>query len=378
MKILHVIDSGGLYGAEKMLLGLAVECRKLGHAVTIATIVAPQDEADALGEAASGRGLDHRQFRMNDGLNLRGAREILRYADQHGFEVIHTHGYKADILLSLVPGRRRQRMVCTLHGWASVGRRDRLWFYEALDRLLLRRFDHVVTVSQPMCKLVSRYVADDRLSVIPNGIELPARRGEADGDVTGTRPRHAQTEAVRILAIGRLSHEKGFDRLVEATRILNAGGMNLLVTIAGEGPCRVELERQIAASGLDGRVRLAGYVADVDKLYQGSDLFVLCSRTEGLPLVLLESMSRGLPVVATPVGEVAVVLGHGQFGCLLDDADPQTLADAIWRIAGSPDSADMASRASLHVRAEYSVEKMAARYCRVYAASIGETAGVGR
>jgi glycosyltransferase involved in cell wall biosynthesis len=378
VKILHVIDSGGLYGAEKMLLGLAAACCRLGHAVTVGTIVAPQDEGDALGDAAASRGLAHRQFCMKDGLNLGGAREILRYADQQGFDIIHAHGYKANILLSLVPGRRRQRMVCTLHGWASVGRHDRLWFYETLDRLLLWRFDRVVTVSQPMSKIVSRYVADDRLSVIPNGIELPVRRGEADGNVMGARPRHAQMEAVRILAIGRLSYEKGFDQLVEATRILSAGGMKLLVTIAGEGPCRAELERQIAASGLDEQVSLLGYVADVDKLYQNSDLFVLCSRTEGLPLVLLEAMSRSLPVIATPVGEVAVVLGHGQFGCVLNDADPQTLADGIRRVTGSPDAAETAFRASVHVRAEYSVEKMAARYCRVYAARMGETVGGGQ
>ena len=58
----------------------------------------------------------------------------------------------------------------------SVGRRNRLWFYETLDRLLLWRFDRVVVVSEPMRKVASRYVAEDRLSVIPNGIELPERR----------------------------------------------------------------------------------------------------------------------------------------------------------------------------------------------------------
>lgn len=373
MKILHVIDSGGLYGAEKMLLGLAAQCCKLGHAVTIGTIVAPQDESDALGEAADRRGLEHRQFSMNDGLNLRGARDILRYADEQGFDIIHTHGYKANILLSLVPGRRRPAMVCTLHGWASAGRRGRIWLYETLDRLLLRRLDRVVVVSEPMRKVAARYVAQDRLSVIPNGIELPDPGGEPV--TAGMRYERGRGQAVRILAIGRLSYEKGFDRLVEATRTLVAEGMNLIVTIAGDGDCRAELERQIATAGLEGQVRLEGYVSDVDGLYRNSDLFVLCSRTEGLPLVLLEAMSHGLPVVATPVGEIPVVLGHGRFGCLLDDGSAQALADGIRRVAGSAERGDLAARASAHVRREYSVETMVSRYCHIYADSIGASAG---
>ncbi|MEZ5561553.1 MAG: glycosyltransferase [Gammaproteobacteria bacterium] len=373
MKILHVIDSGGLYGAERMLLGLAAACCKLGHQVTVGTIVAPQDEADALGDAARSRGLDHRQFLMNDGLNLRGARAILRHADRQGFDIIHSHGYKADILLSLLPGRRRQQMICTLHGWASTGRRDRLWFYETLDRLLLRRFDRVVTVSEAMRRIASRHVAPARLCVIPNGIELP----DTDGDGMESR-RQQQSGALRMLAIGRLSHEKGFDRLIEAVRILCAGGMDLFVTIAGDGDGRAGLEHQIAASGLGGQVRLLGYVPDVNTLYDNADLFVLCSRTEGLPLVLLEAMSHGLPVVATPVGEVPAVLGGGQFGCLLKDGEPQTLAEGIRGVAGSADTASVASRAKAHVHAEYSATTMAARYCRVYADSMGLSGGLAR
>lgn len=370
MKILHVIDSGGLYGAEKMLLSLAVECHRLGHEVTVATIVAPEDESDPLGEAARGRGLDHRRFQMSDGLNLRGAGEIQRYAKQQGFGIIHTHGYKANILLSLTPGRRGQRLVCTLHGWAAVGYRNRLWCYETLDRLLLRRFDRVVVVSEPMRRVASRHVSGDRLEVIPNGIELvessqqraPMRQAPAQG-------------TVRILAIGRLSHEKGFDRLVAATAILSASGMKPLVTIAGDGDCRAALEQQIAATGLQGLVRLVGYVADVNKLYQEADLFVICSRTEGLPLVLLEAMAHRLPVIATPVGDIPVVLGHDRYGCLLDDDSPQALADGIRRVAGSGGIAELASRASEHVRAEYSAETMALRYCRVYENCMGASVG---
>jgi glycosyltransferase involved in cell wall biosynthesis len=244
--------------------------------------------------------------------------------------------------------------------------------FETLDRLLLWRFDRVVVVSEPMRRVASRYVVSGRLALVPNGIELPVHRAPVQ------RPNAEADDLLRILAIGRLSREKAYDRLVEAVGILDKSGISLLVTIAGEGDARHDLERQIADLGLQARVRLPGYVSDVDALYGEADLFVLCSRTEGLPLVLLEAMSHGIPVVATPVGEVPAVLGHGQFGCLLDDGSPQALADGIQRIAGSPDAADVAARACLHVRAAYSVEKMAARYCEIYAASMTEPVAASR
>ena len=361
LKILHIIDSGGLYGAERVLLGLSAKCQDWGYDVTIGTIVAPRDEDDALGQAAQERGIPHHAFVMADGLSLQGLRALMCYVRDHSIDVIHSHGYKANILLALAPGRRR--MICTLHGWTAAGRLSKLALYETLSKPLLRRFDRVVAVSQQMRPELGRYVSSRRLHVIHNGIELP----EYPLDSSAVPERRGVSVPMRALAIGRLSSEKAFNRLIEATRILQARGTHLHVTIAGEGDARKELERQISLSHLGEHVRLLGYVTDVDALYAQADFFVLCSSTEGLPLVLLEAMSRQIPVIATPVGEIPFVLGGGLYGYVLADENPLTLADGIGKlIASYKDAALRAVRASDHVRENYSIDAMTRRYCELY------------
>jgi glycosyltransferase involved in cell wall biosynthesis len=352
-----------MYGAEKALLGLAIECRNLGHEVCVGTIVSTQDHADALGDAAIAAGLDHVQFRMRDGLNLRGLRRILKYAREQHTDVIHSHGYKANILLALTPRRARPcAIICTLHGWTSAGGMSRMAFYEWLERRLVGAFDRIVVVSNAIKAQVGR--SHDRVLLVPNGVSL---REDPRPELLGARST-GKNGPIKILAAGRLSHEKGFDVLIGAIALLKASKIAVQLTIAGEGPQRTELEAQILAAGLAGAVRLAGYADDMNRLYDEADMFVLCSRTEGLPMVLLEAMSRGVPVIATAVGEVPEVLGHGNYGRLVGHADPVDLADAIKAQVGESQArvCAMIAGAAEQIRGSYSAEAMATAYCSAY------------
>jgi glycosyltransferase involved in cell wall biosynthesis len=363
LRILHVIDSGGMYGAEKALLGLALECRNLGHEVCVGTIVSPQDNADALGDAAMAAGLDQVQFHMRDGLNLRGLRRILKYAREQRMDVIHSHGYKANVLLALTPRRARPcAMICTLHGWTSAGGMSRMAFYEWLERRLVGAFDRIAVVSNAIKARVRG--SHDRVFLVPNGVSSSDHLVPHGSGARST----SRNEPVNILAAGRLSHEKGFDVLIGAVELLKAREIAVQLTIAGEGPQRPELEGQIRDAGLAGAVRLAGYAGDMDRLYDEADMFVLCSRTEGLPMVLLEAMSRGVPVIATAVGEVPEVLGHGRCGRLIGHADPAALADAIQALVSEPHVrvSAMIAAAAEQVRGSYSAATMATAYCSAY------------
>jgi glycosyltransferase involved in cell wall biosynthesis len=362
--ILHVIDSGGLYGAEKVLLNLGVECAKMGHEVFVGTIVAPQDEGDPLGSAATQQGLNHVQFLMPDGFSVSGARAILRFAREQGIDVIHSHGYKANILLALTPRRLRPcAMVTTLHGWTATGKRSKLTIYEALANRLVGRFDSIVVVSEALKNRLPRS-GTPPVYMIHNGVSFP----RLDDARRSTTPQSREGRPCRILAAGRLSHEKGFDVLIRAMESLRDAGMALELTIAGEGPAGVELRAQITKAGLEAHVRLPGYIERMDRLFAESDVFVLCSRTEGLPMVLLEAMSLGVPVIATGVGQVPEVLGHGDYGRLVRPDDSEALADEIRAyIADSPVRVgERVARAAARVANEYSAAAMAAAYQQVY------------
>ena len=203
MKILHLIDSAGLYGAEKMLLALSSKCRASGHEVAVGTIVSPDDTGDPLGDEAEARHLERRQFLISDGVNWSAPRKLSRYLQTCHADVIHSHGYKANVLLALGP--RRARLVCTQHGWGATRTMTPLAFYEALDRRLLWRFDKVVAVSGPIRDRLAKHVPKGRLSLIQNGIEIPdsfraAGVAAVKSDLGGP---------FRLLAIGRLSWGEG-------------------------------------------------------------------------------------------------------------------------------------------------------------------------
>ena len=363
LKILHVIDSGGLYGAENVLLNLGVECAKKGHEVFVGTIVAPQDEGDPLGSAATRHGLNHVQFLMRDGFSVSGVWAIVRFAREHGIDIIHSHGYKANILLALTPRWLRPcAIVTTLHGWTAMGKKSKLAIYEALANRLVGRFDSIAVVSEALRNRLPR--SGTPVHMIHNGVSLPS----SDDARQSTTPKAREGGACRILAAGRLSHEKGFDVLIRAIESLRDAGAAIEVTIAGDGPAGVELRAQINRAGLEAHVRLPGYVERMDRLFAESDVFVLCSRTEGLPMVLLEAMSLGVPVIATGVGQVPDVLGYGKYGRLVRPGDSEALADAIRsHIAHSPVRVgELVARAAARVENEYSAAAMAAAYTQVY------------
>ena len=210
----------------------------------------------------------------------------------------------------------RVPVIATVHTPIPVGRRRHI----LMLRWLFSRPDAVIAVSEEVRLVVVRdlRVSAALVHVVPNGVEEAA--------VVQPLP----ASALRILAVGRLDVQKGFDVLIEATRRLVAGGVQVEVAIAGEGDQRALLER--AAIGLP--VRFLGFVADSTQLWSGTDVFVLPSRFEGLPFALLEAMMRALPCVASDVGDVAAALGPA--GVIVPAGDWVRLADAIADLAADP------------------------------------------
>ena len=368
MRILHLIDSGGVYGAERVLLNLARCCQKLGDEVFVGTIVGPGDVGDPLGSAAVREGLSNVKFPMRDGFSISGVRSILRFARAEAIEVIHTHGYKANVMLAATPPKGRTfSTVATMHGWTAVRRTELLWWYEVLDRLLARRLDRVVAVSQRIRDTLATVVPPQQLELIHNGIEIPPGVCAIAGGKSG---RASLAEPLRILAAGRLSYEKGFDSLLYAVADLRSEGEMFEVRVAGSGPMLADLNALVAKLGLSDCVQLLGYQESLCSQFQEADLFVLPSRSEGLPLVLLEAMVRRVPVVATPVGEVPDVLEHGRLGWLASTNEHHDLAGALRQamsdIRNSEQVDSVLHDASQAVKHLYSVENMAQRYRQVY------------
>ena len=245
-----------------------------------------------------------------------------------------------------------------------VAEQDAMWRMR-LDRWTNRLVTHNVCVSESVANVCRALgIAADKVSVIPNGVDVAAfaTATPASREEFGIPP-----TARVLLAVGRLHPQKGFDLLLEAVTPILVNDATLHLVIVGEGPQRDVLERKIAESAHTARVRLIGRRSDVPDLMRASDLFVLSSRWEGMPNVVLEAMAAGLPVVATDVEGVREVIDDGVSGVIVAPESVASLSAGITRVLADERFGDALGQAAQErVRTEFTWEQAARRYCELW------------
>jgi glycosyltransferase involved in cell wall biosynthesis len=307
LRVLHVLgpSTGGI---RRHVAALADAQRRRGATVTVAGPLGvldglgPLDHAVRLGPAAVGR--------------------LWRW--QRSVDVVHAHGLRAGWVAAAVPGRRP--LVVTVHNLVldeAAGRRA-----PALRRLegaLPRRVDLLIAPSEPVAHRFAAASPGDVRVIAPVGVVVaPARGPAAVRDALGVAP-----GAPLVVGLGRLHPQKGWPTLVLAARRLAEDLPAVRVVIAGDGPERYDLEARIRSAGLEAVVSLPGPVDDTAGLLATADAVAIPSIWESGPLVLLEALTMGRPVVATPVGFVPVVLTDGVDGRIVPVGDAAALAGAL-------------------------------------------------
>jgi glycosyltransferase involved in cell wall biosynthesis len=275
-------------------------------------------------------------------------------------DIVQTHGYRLTTLVFLLRlAGLRLPWVAFFHGATDENWKMRL--YNQLDRILLRRADRLVVLSEENRRVFAD--AAERLRLIHNAsFPIPP-----DGEPV--RLEHLRREGRPLIAaVSRLSPEKGLDLLIEAVARLSAAGRPVSLAIAGDGQERTALERQAETLGIGDRVHFLGMVQNVTSLYSQVDAVVLPSRPgrEGLPNVLLEAMRADAPVVATAAGSVPEVLAVPGSGELVRPGDVDALVQGIEAALArgrSPEAA--AARAEAIGR--FSLERRVAAHLSLYA-----------
>ncbi|HEU0052311.1 MAG TPA: glycosyltransferase [Longimicrobium sp.] len=345
MRVLHVLAPAPFGGLEHVVRALARVSISRGHDAQIAALLAA-GEADAHPFVAALRadGIPHHVVTAGARGYLAERAAVTALRRRLDAEVIHTHGYRADVVHGAF-GRDVAR-VSTVHGFTGGGWRNRA--YEAMQRRALRAFDGVAAVSHPLGdRLVAEGVERERLRVIVNAWDGAGERLDA------AAARHRLDVAQDVFHVGwvgRLSHEKGPDVLLDA--IARLTDLPLVVTLVGDGAQRAALAARASHGELAGCVRLIGRVDDAAALMAGFDVLALTSRTEGTPMVLFEAMEAGVPIVATSVGGVPDALGGDALLVPLEDAG--ALAIALRAVHDDP--------AAARVRADLARRRLAERH----------------
>ena len=325
-----MLAPGGYGGLERVVQSLCLGLKRSEHAVHVAAVSPePNTAASLLGPLETAGVVGHPVI-LPSRAYLHERQAIARLIEQLTPDVVHTHGYRPDVLAGSVARRAGIPTVTTMHGFTGLNWKLRL--YERLQRGMLGGFDAVVAVSHPLADELARSgVPAERLHVIPNAwVELQVPLGRA----AARRELHLAAGGAKVIGwVGRLSREKGADVLLEA--LARLGDPPVTLAVVGDGAERRALERQAERLGVSSRIRWCGAVRDAGRLFAGFDVFVLSSRSEGTPIALFEAMAAHTPIVATAVGGVPDVVTP-RMALLVPPEDPTALANAVREVFHAP------------------------------------------
>ncbi len=241
--------------------------------------------------------------------------------------------------------------------------------FRMLTRLVVGRADAVLVLSSEELTQWRRFAPETTFRLVTNPFVSPER--------PVSRPRRSAGEPVRVLFVGRLEHAKGVDDLIDVVGEL-APAFPLRLELAGRADEALQLQRRISAAGLDGVVESLGYVEGpaLWRLYQEADVFVLPSRREGFPLVLLEAMAFGLPIVTTGIRGAADHLIDGRNALLVAPGDRRALASALARLLQDADLRREMGAANRAAVARFSPEWVVPRYAAIIREVLDRTRAV--
>ena len=291
---------------------------------------------------------------------LQERRAVRRLLDASRPDIVHTHGYRTDLLDSGIARRMGIPTVTTIHGSSRMSWRTEV--YEAIQFRLLRRFQAIVAVSRPLVADLRRAgVPADRIHLVPNawdGRSHPLPRLEARCALG------LPLDAFVVGWVGRLIPVKGCDVFLRAVSTLR--DLSVHASIIGAGPERESLATLVARQGMADRVHFHGPREGAANLFRAFDVWVLSSRSEGTPMALFEAMAAGVPIVATDVGGVGDVVSQGE-ACLVPPDDPAALAACLRDIhAGRLRTRERVAAATARLMEQFGTDQWIERHVELY------------
>jgi glycosyltransferase involved in cell wall biosynthesis len=356
--IVHILTSFGVGGGERVALDLAIGQRARGHAVSVLSLAPLPD--GAMADEFGAAGISVGRVAKRDGIDATLIPRLAQALRERRADVVHTHNP-----LPMIYGVPAARLigaatVHTKHGF-NAGTRG-----QAVLRKLAGRMVHAfVAVSDETARAaVAQHDAPSRrMHTILNGIRLD--RYAPDPDVRAAmRVELGVGDAWVVGTVGRLDPIKNQVMMIRALAPRLSSRLRLV--IVGDGPLRDELAAEVARLPEPRWVVLAGRRMDVPRVMAAFDVFALSSRSEGLPLAILEAMAVGLPVASTGVGGIPGVVEVGGIG-VISQVDELAFGAAIDRLSADPVAArEMGRRGRERALNRYGADRMVEAYLDLY------------
>ena len=365
INVLHLRDSPWVDGPGRTILESASRINSGKYGYFIGAFCKRNSMGNPFINAASDRNLNI--FRINESHSLDWTilSQIKHLIVREKIDIIHTHEVRSDVI-GLIAGKMSGvPVMTTLHGWIQNGFKGKL--FTKLDQVILRFFDHVITVSGKMKEEVLRFgLSQERVTVLHNALVIENfRRNQEDGSFRQEIGVGDKT----LLAgnIGRLSPEKGQADFIRAAAEILKHCKNAKFALIGSGSDETYLKELVDELNIRDSVIFTGYRNDMLQVYNSLDIVVQSSRTEGMPNVVLEALAMEVPVIATDVGGTSEAVKDNDTGVLISPGNPEEIAAKISEFIGNKGAfKEMAKKGRERVEAKFGFDERTKKLSQIY------------
>lgn len=364
MNVLQFICPIGLHGAEMWILALAKNLDRNKINCQLAVTRESEDQNIEVWHRFKRLGLDAHQISLHSRFDPLAVTALCKLIRREKIDVIHTHGYKSDILGLIAARITGIKAVSTPHGFENV--KDlKLQLFIRLGNWALRYFDRVAPLSEELeADMHKIRVHPDKIQMIQNGVDLQEVESERGNPTPSLYP---DPDEKRIGYVGQLIYRKNLGDMIKAFDLLYQTHQNIRLILIGDGPMKTELEEMAKSLNSGGRIEFLGYREDRLRLIKELSLFCMTSSLEGIPRCMMEAMGMGIPVAAYNIPGVDKLILHKKTGLMADFGQIEELKTCWEQILFDEAYGEQIAIAGRnHVIEHFSAERMAKEYTDLY------------
>ncbi|HDK26093.1 MAG TPA: glycosyltransferase family 1 protein [Candidatus Atribacteria bacterium] len=358
IKILEVINSLNIGGAELLLRNLVIEAKKNNqYVVDICTLYATNDAKNI--EEIKKNNVRIWSLDLKNKYTLSSVGKIKKIIERENYDIVHVHLFPASafVALSSLFLPNNIRYIFTEH--STFNRRRMLKIFKIVDGFIYSKYSKIICSTKQVQNSLIKWIPKnkEKTEVIPNGTPIHSKS--------------LVNQIIKnydVLFVGRLVHQKGIRFLLEAVSILqNKYKKYVKVAIVGGGPLEKELKKMCEKLKINDRVEFLGFQRDIDRIMKSSKVFVLPSIWEGFGIVLIEAMKNRLPIVATNVGGIPEIITDGNEGILTPKANSEILAKSVNKVLEDEKfRSKLIQNAYRKVQKKYSIERYTINLLNLY------------
>jgi len=364
MNVLQFISPTGIYGAEMWILALVKNLDpQQVHCQLAVTFESKEQNIDLYNRFRT-LGLEGHQIPMQGRFDLRAIMKLSKLFREKNIDIIHTHGYKSDILGLMAAKMTGIKAVSTPHGFENV--KDlKLRTFIWLGCLSFKYFDRVAPLSEELKSEIQRFkVKENKIHLIRNGVDLAEVEAERTKKL---HPIYTDPHEKKIGYVGQMIDRKNVGDLIKTFDLLYKTHKNIRLILVGEGRKRLELEKNAKLLPSSSQIEFLGFRDDRLRLIKELDLFCMTSSLEGIPRSMMEAMAMGISVAAYNIPGVDKLIIHEKTGLMANFGQMEDLKGCWERLLFDEEfSAKISLNGRKHVIENFSAKRMAREYTELY------------